>query len=53
VSTLAGGGSSKFRDGPGVEAKFDNPRGIAIDRQRRILYVADYENFRIRSIQLP
>ncbi len=53
VSTLAGGGSGKFRDGAGVDAKFDNPRGIAIDRQRRILYVADYENFRIRSIQLP
>lgn len=52
VSTLAGGGSSKFRDGPGIDAKFDNPRGLAIDRQRRVLYVADYENFRIRSIQL-
>jgi sugar lactone lactonase YvrE len=52
VSTLAGDGSFKFRDGSGVEARFDQPRGLAIDVQRRILYVADTENFRIRKIQL-
>jgi sugar lactone lactonase YvrE len=52
VSTLAGGDNNKFRDGPGVVAKFSGPRGLLIDRQRAILYVADYENFRIRSIAL-
>lgn len=52
VSALAGGGSSKFRDGTGVDARFNNPRGLAIDALRRILYVADTENFRIRSIAL-
>jgi sugar lactone lactonase YvrE len=53
ISAFAGGGSSKFRDGTGVDAKFHSPRGLAIDAQRRILYVADTENFRIRSIALP
>lgn len=53
VSTLAGDGTAKFRDGSGVQARFDSPRGIAIDVQRRVLYVADTENFRIRKIALP
>ncbi|HTG14276.1 MAG TPA: SMP-30/gluconolactonase/LRE family protein [Blastocatellia bacterium] len=52
VSALAGGGSSKFKDGTGVDARFNNPRGLAIDTLGRILYVADTENFRIRSIAL-
>jgi sugar lactone lactonase YvrE len=52
VTTLAGGDTSKFRDGPGVVAKFAGPRGLLIDRQGGILFVADYENFRIRSIAL-
>jgi sugar lactone lactonase YvrE len=52
VSTLAGDGLARFRDGLGVDARFDSPRGLAIDIQRRILYVADTENFRIRKIEL-
>ncbi|HVG18566.1 MAG TPA: SMP-30/gluconolactonase/LRE family protein [Blastocatellia bacterium] len=52
VSTLAGDGTARFRDGLGVDARFDQPRGLAIDLQRRVLYVADTENFRIRKIQL-
>ncbi len=52
VSALAGADASKYRDGTGVHARFDSPRGLAIDTQRRILYVADTENFRIRSITL-
>jgi sugar lactone lactonase YvrE len=52
VSTLAGDGTPRFRDGAGVEARFDSPRGLAIDRARGVLYVADTENFRIRKIQL-
>ena len=50
VTTLAGGGSLKLRDGPGLDARFNQPRGLAIDTQRGILYIADYENFVIRSI---
>ncbi len=52
VTTLAGGGSQKFRDGVGIDARFNLPRGLLIDTQRGILYVADYENFAIRSIAL-
>jgi DNA-binding beta-propeller fold protein YncE len=51
VTTLTGGGS-KFKDGPGLDAKFNSPHGIALDRQRGILYVADQENSRIRKIAL-
>jgi DNA-binding beta-propeller fold protein YncE len=53
VTTLAGGGGQKLRDGPGLEARFNQPRGLAIDRQRRHLFVADYENLVIRKIDLP
>ena len=52
VTVLAGGGTTKLRDGPGLEAKFSVPRGVAIDRQRGFLYIADYENFIIRRIKL-
>jgi DNA-binding beta-propeller fold protein YncE len=52
VTSFAGGGSTKLRDGPGLEAKFDRPRGLAVDRQRGVLYIADYENFVIRQIAL-
>ncbi|HYP29765.1 MAG TPA: SMP-30/gluconolactonase/LRE family protein [Blastocatellia bacterium] len=52
VTTLAGGSRIKFRDGTGARATFNELRGLAIDRQRGILYVADYENFRIRRIAL-
>lgn len=52
VTSLAGGGSTKLRDGPGVTARFNQPRGLAIDNVRGLLYVADYENFVIRKIAL-
>ena len=50
VTTFAGGGSLKLRDGPGIDARFNKPRGLAIDTQRGFLYIADYENFVIRRI---
>jgi sugar lactone lactonase YvrE len=52
VNTLAGNDSERFREGPGLRATFSNPRGLAIDRARGILYVADYENSRVRAIAL-
>lgn len=52
VTSLAGGSALRPRDGPGITAGFDHPRGIAIDSRRGILYVADYENFLIRQIAL-
>lgn len=50
VTSVAGGGSLKLRDGLGIDARFNLPRGLAIDTQRGVLYIADYENFVIRRI---
>jgi sugar lactone lactonase YvrE len=52
ATTVTGGGGLKLRDGSGVDARFNQPRGLAIDRQNGFLYVADYENFVIRKIAL-
>jgi DNA-binding beta-propeller fold protein YncE len=52
VTTLAGGSGLKLRDGPGIDARFNMPRGLAIDTQHGLLYIADYENFVIRRIAL-
>ena len=52
VTTVAGGGGDKLRNGVGLLARFNLPRGLTIDRQRGILYVADYENFVIRAVAL-
>jgi DNA-binding beta-propeller fold protein YncE len=53
VTTLTGGARSKFRDGPGLQALFNAPRGILLDRANKALYVADFENSKIRKIALP
>jgi sugar lactone lactonase YvrE len=50
VSTVAGTGGIKFKDGAGLKATFNGPRGLAI--ADGFLYVADYENLRIRRIPL-
>lgn len=50
VTTVAGGGGLKLRDGSGIFSRFNQPRGLAIDKQQGVLYIADYENFVIRAI---
>lgn len=52
VTSVAGGGGLKLRDGSGIFSRFNQPRGLAMDTQRGVLYVADYENFVIRAIAL-
>ena len=50
VSTLAGvAGSIGSADGTGSAARFDHPRGVAVDRAGNV-YVADWGNYTIRKI---
>jgi streptogramin lyase len=50
VSTLAGDGSNSFADNTNpLLAKFSNPTGAAVDAAGNV-YVADYNNNRIRKI---
>ncbi|MGB4776045.1 MAG: NHL repeat-containing protein [Daejeonella sp.] len=50
VTTLAGSGESDFADGIGINAKFDSPEGITVDKNG-IIYVGDTRNHRIRKIE--
>jgi sugar lactone lactonase YvrE len=47
--SIVAGGSPGYKDGEGESAKFNEPRGLAIDKQGNI-YVADSNNNRIRKI---
>ncbi|HKV39489.1 MAG TPA: IPT/TIG domain-containing protein [Blastocatellia bacterium] len=55
VNTLSGNGSAvlRIRDGDGIKARFQGPKGITIDIPNRILYVADFPALAIRKIVLP
>jgi len=49
VDTLAGSGIAGFEDGAGRTARFNRPRGLAVDGAGNV-YVADTENHVIRFI---
>jgi sugar lactone lactonase YvrE len=49
VSTIAGGGKAGFADGPALQARFNGPLGVAIDKAGT-LYIADTYNDRIRVL---
>jgi len=50
VTTIAGGVHSGFADGPGAQALFKGPQGIALT-PAGILYVADSGNHAVRKIE--
>jgi len=50
VETVAGALEPGYADGPGRDARFDAPIGIALGRDGR-LYVADSRNHRIRVVE--
>ncbi|OWZ23365.1 hypothetical protein PHMEG_0001774 [Phytophthora megakarya] len=49
VTTIAGEGTAGFLDGPTITAKFNHPRGVAVD-SKGVVYVADTANHCIRKI---
>lgn len=49
VSTIAGSGAAGHRDGAALEAQFDGPIGVAVDKDNNII-VADSYNDRVRKI---
>lgn len=49
VTTIAGDGVAGYQDGPGPQARFNAPIGIAVDTSGRVI-VADTYNDRIRAI---
>ena len=52
VSTLSGCGLAGFQDGDSKVAKFNFPKGLALDHLG-LLYVADSNNKRIRVVVTP
>lgn len=52
VSTIAGGSSTGYVDGPLAAARFNNPYGIAATSDGNKLYVADTGNNAIRLVDL-
>ncbi|WP_438422715.1 cadherin domain-containing protein [Aquimarina macrocephali] len=49
VTTLAGSGISGSANGTGTAARFNGPRGVAVDASGNV-YVSDYGNHRIRKV---
>ncbi|MCS5575214.1 MAG: NHL repeat-containing protein, partial [Pseudomonadales bacterium] len=49
VTTLAGSGTSGFKDGSGDVARFNQPSGVAVDTSGNV-FVADAWNHRVRKI---
>ncbi len=49
TTTIAGSGFLGTNDGPGWQATFNHPSGIAVDRWNNV-YVTDYENHTLRGV---
>jgi len=53
VTVIAGSNWHGPEDGPGTDARFFHPRGVALSPDESLLYVADRLNNSIRKITLP
>jgi len=51
TSTLAGDHSYGFADGAGYSAKFNMPAAVAVTSDRKIIYVADQQNSKVRIVR--
>src|SRR5712691_5764325 len=52
VATLAGTGAAGFAEGLATSAQFNQPYGVALSADEKILYVADYLNHAIRALDV-
>ena len=52
VSTLAGTGIAGYQDGAASAARFYGPRGVVASPDGSLVFVADYSNFRVRTLEL-
>jgi len=54
ITTVAGDGSpgSSGDGGPATSARLYNPKGVALNAAGTILYIADYQNHRVRKVDL-
>jgi hypothetical protein len=52
VTTYAGDGNERFMDGDGDHASFRHPSALALNHKNGELYVADFDNERIRLIDI-
>jgi len=54
VSTVAGAGAAGYSgdNGPAINARLNNPHGVAVDSAGKNLYIADTGNHRIRKVTI-
>ena len=52
VQAVIGSGKIGLEDGPGEQARFHQPQGLALSQDGRTMYVADTENHAVRAVDL-
>lgn len=52
VDTTAGNGTSGYAEGIGAAARFGSVKGMSIDKENQVLYIADGANNRIRKVDV-
>ncbi len=53
VRTITGSGTRGFQNGTRFTARFNDPKGLAVDNTGGKLYIADYFNDLIRRVDIP